>query len=335
MVANDFFGLEKTLEKLRLQPQYCAIACVSEYAAIHRGVNQNLDLAIYDLGCCQGPTTPSPRSTSKKLTSPLRCLSLKKIEEPEDETEHLQQLQIDPYHDIETAYVAQICLAWEALHCQYTQLTQKILCQPENPTCYNHSAQLFQQFQVLLQRYLENEPFEQGLRPEIYARARKFLPKLLQVPNAKALDQKEMEGEESSLTVLAPDLIKIMESSILSFHFFLKMDKKKSTGARNLFGNQNQTATPLHQVQSSLEKKLVKLKELQKKRRGWKKRSWPSTQEDVHLLFSLIDVKLLSRVLRMARISKEQLFWCEEKMKKLDLVDGKLRRDPSPILFPC
>lgn len=110
---------------------------------------------------------------------------MKKIEEPEDETEHLQQLQIDPYHDIETAYVAQICLAWEALHCQYTQLTQKILCQPENPTCYNHSAQLYQQFQVLLQRYIENEPFEQGLRPEIYARARKFLPKLLQVPNAK------------------------------------------------------------------------------------------------------------------------------------------------------
>lgn len=63
-----------------------------------------------------------------------------------------------------------------------------------------------------------------------------------------------MEGEEPSLTVLAPDLIKIMESSILTFHLFLKMDKKKSGGAR-LFGNLNQTgATALHQVQSSLEK---------------------------------------------------------------------------------
>lgn len=81
--------------------------------------------------------------------------------------------------------------------------------------------------------------------------------------------------------------------------------------------------------------KLLKLKELRKKRRGWKKRSWPSTKEDVQLLFSLIDVKLLSRVVRMVRIRKEQLFWCEEKMKKLDVVDGKLRRDPLPILFPC
>lgn len=78
----------------------------------------------------------------------------------------------------------------------------------------------------------------------------------------------------------------------------------------------------------------MKLKELRKKRKSWKK-SWLQSQEDVQLLFSLVDVKVLSRVLRMGRISKEQLFWCEEKMKKLDLVDGKLWRDPSPTLFPC
>lgn len=79
----------------------------------------------------------------------------------------------------------------------------------------------------------------------------------------------------------------------------------------------------------------MKLKELRKRRKGWKKRSWPLSQEDIQLLFSLVDVKVLSRVLRMVRISKEQLFWCEEKMKKLNLSDGKLYRDPSPILFPC
>lgn len=139
-------------------------------------------------GCLPGsqtPAAPSPRSASKKLTSPLRCLSLKKIEEPDDETEHLHQPGHDPYQDIETAYVAQICLTWEALHCQYTQLSQKIACQPDNPTSYIHSAQQFQQFQVLLQRFIENEPFEEGLRAEIYARSRNTLPKLLQVPNIK------------------------------------------------------------------------------------------------------------------------------------------------------
>ncbi|XP_065864249.1 uncharacterized protein [Euphorbia lathyris] len=286
---------------------------------------------------CHTPSTPSPspKSASKKLASPFRCLSLKKIEEPEDEIEHLQQPQHDPYQDLETAYVAQVCLTWEALHCQYTHLTQKISCQPESTTCYNHSAQQFQQFQVLLQRFIENEPFLQGLRAENYARARNLLPKLLQVPNGKGSGKKEMAEMESDILVLAPDLIRDMESSISTFRLFLKMDKEKRNGVLNLFGYQNQMATPLQLTQSSLDKKKMKLKELCKKSKGWKKKSWPQTYEDVELLFGIIDMKILSRVLRMVRISKEQLIWCEEKMKKLALSDGKLRRDPSPLLFPC
>lgn len=127
-------------------------------------------------------TNSSARSVPKKLSSPLGCLSLKKIEEPEDEEEWLQQQGNDLHQDLETAYIAQMCLAWEALNCQYTQLTRKIMCYNENSTCYNHSAQQFQQFQVLLQRYIENEPFAKGLRPEIFARMRNSLPKLLHVP---------------------------------------------------------------------------------------------------------------------------------------------------------
>lgn len=78
----------------------------------------------------------------------------------------------------------------------------------------------------------------------------------------------------------------------------------------------------------------LKLKELRKKK-SFKKKAWPSMQEEVFLLLSLIDAKVVSRVLRMARITKDQLLWCEDKMRKLDLTDGKLHRDSSPILFPC
>ncbi|XP_023765379.1 uncharacterized protein LOC111913900 [Lactuca sativa] len=281
------------------------------------------------------PSTPSPRSVSKKLTSPLRCLSLKKFEPPEDETEHLQQQpENDPYLDLETAYVSQLCLTWEALHCQYSQLSQ---IQSENSKCYNHSAQQFQQFQVLLQRFIENEPFERGLRPEVYGQTRNSLSKLLQVPNILGQDRKEMTEEESEMVVEASDLLRIIETSILTFQLFIKMDKKKSNGVRNLFGGQNQMVTPVQQVQASLEKKKVKLKELWKKRKGGKKNQWPGTQEEVELLLGVIDVKVINRVLRMVKISKDQLFWSEEKMKKLDLsaASGKLQRDPSPILFPC
>ena len=131
----------------------------------------------------QSPSIQSPRSASKKLAYPLRCLSSKQFRETDGETEHLQQHQNGPYQDLETAYVGQVCLTWEALHCQYSQMCQKVSWQPENPICYNQSAQQFQQFQVLLQRFIENEPFEKGLRAEIYARSRNTLPKLLYVPN--------------------------------------------------------------------------------------------------------------------------------------------------------
>lgn len=142
------------------------------------------------LRCILGPELASPRSASKKSASPLRCLSLKRIEEPEDEMEHLHPpLTLnDSYHYIETAYVGHISLSWEALHCQYTQLNHLISCQPQNSTThYNLTAQLFQQFQVLLQRFIENEPFQQGLRPAIYARTRRAFPKMLHVPNIQGM----------------------------------------------------------------------------------------------------------------------------------------------------
>lgn len=48
----------------------------------------------------------------------------------------------------------------------------------------------------------------------------------------------------------------------------------------------------------------------------------------------LIDMKVVSRVLRMAEITEEQLHWCEEKMTKVRIWNGKTQRDPSPLFFP-
>ncbi|CAI9786774.1 unnamed protein product [Fraxinus pennsylvanica] len=81
-------------------------------------------------------------------------------------------------------------------------------------------------------------------------------------------------------------------------------------------------------------KKAMKLKEQWKRTKSYKKKSWPSSQDNTEMLLGLVDAKIASRVLLMLRISKEQIFWCEEKMKKLAISDGKLQRDPSPIHFP-
>ncbi|XP_047070327.1 uncharacterized protein LOC124678491 [Lolium rigidum] len=275
----------------------------------------------------------SPRSASK-LASTLRSLSFKKRDELQEDCEHLQQQQTedDPYQTLETAYVAHVSLSWEAIHCTYMHLSLILAAQPENPTTYSCAAQAFQQFQVLLQRFVENEPFEQGSRVEIYARSRSSLSKLLQVPTFQVAERKDNDEDQMEASIFASDLIKLLEESILTFRLFLKKDKKKSSALMSVNGH---TGSSIQQVQSSLDKKEMKVKELFKKKKGWKSKTWPGTMEEVQLLFALTDIKVVSRVLRMGKLSKEQLLWCEEKMSKLDLSDNKLRRDGSPILFPC
>ncbi|KAL5667684.1 hypothetical protein ACJX0J_019905, partial [Zea mays] len=194
----------------------------------------------------------SPRSASK-LASTLRNLSFKRKDELPEDCEQLQQQQsgYDPYQTLETAYVAHIALSWEALHCTYVHLSLIVAAQPDNPTTYNSAAQAFQQFQVLLQRFIENEPFEHGTRVEIYARSRSLLSKLLQVPTFQVVDRKDNTDDQMEPAISAHDLIKLLEESILTFRLFLKKDKRKGGVLMSAHGH---TGSSIQQVQSSLDK---------------------------------------------------------------------------------
>lgn len=121
----------------------------------------------------------------------------------------------NPYNELEAAYVAQICLTWEALNWNYKYF-QQLRSSPRDsdPGCPAYIAQQFQQFQVLLQRYVENEPYDHGRRPEIYARMRSVAPKLLQVPEYRGglfnplltcfLDWHKIYSSQNYLFVLPP-----------------------------------------------------------------------------------------------------------------------------------
>ncbi|KAF6176473.1 hypothetical protein GIB67_011180 [Kingdonia uniflora] len=210
------------------------------------------------------PSNQSPKSASKKLVSTLRNLSFKKREGILDGGELLEQQQHDdPFQDLETAYPC--CSAISTVPGFATEVYRK-------------------------------EPFEKDGRVEIFARSRKSLPKLLQVPSIQDADNKRMGEEESDYLVPASDLISIMEDSILTFRVFLKMDNRKSGTVLNLFGGRNQIVSPLQHTQSSLEKKEMKLKEIFKKKKAWKKKSWPTMWEEVDILFGLIDVKVITRL---------------------------------------
>lgn len=116
----------------------------------------------------------APRSISERIVYKISTMNKK----PDD-------IHHNPYHELEAAYVAQICITWEALNWNYKNFQSKRASRRDvdvDVGCPATIAQQFQQFQVLLQRYVENEPYEHGRRPEIYARMRHLAPKLLLVP---------------------------------------------------------------------------------------------------------------------------------------------------------
>ncbi|CAN4101724.1 unnamed protein product [Withania somnifera] len=252
--------------------------------------------------------------------------------------------QDDPYHELEVAYVAQVCLAWEALSWNYKYF-QRLRASHNNnketddPGCPAYVAQNFQQFQVLLQRYVENEPYENGRRPEIYARMRSLAPKLLQVPEYR--DSEEDKGQEYYCSRISSDsFIQIMKEAIRTFMNFLKADKENRCQIlmaaflrRKRRGSAD--ATLLLLLKKVNHKKKSKVKDLQRSGKCLRNKRRLREEEEMEILMSLTDLKLVSRVLRMSQVNDEQLHWCEDKMSKVRISDGKLQRDFSPLFFPA
>ncbi|XP_020087946.1 uncharacterized protein LOC109709956 isoform X2 [Ananas comosus] len=238
----------------------------------------------------------------------------------------------NPYQELENAYVAQICLTWEALNWNYNYFRRKNADKEmASSCCPARVAQEFQQFQVLLQRFIENEPYELGRRPEIFARVRFSSPRLLLVPEFREMDEEGKEG-----TVSYAEFLTILEGAIRTFMDFLKADKQNHCEKLKAFIRKKSSSidrTLLNLLKKTNKKKKIRLKDLTKRRRCIKRRRIKE-EEEIETLMGLIDMKVVSRVLRMAEITEEQLHWCEEKMTKVRIWNGKTQRDPSPLFFP-
>lgn len=83
--------------------------------------------------------------------------------------------------DLESVYVGQMCLSWEFLHWQYEKAWDLWDSDPRGRRRYNEVAGEFQQFQVLMHRFVEDELF-QGPRVQNYVKSRCAVRNLLQVP---------------------------------------------------------------------------------------------------------------------------------------------------------
>ncbi|CAO2185478.1 unnamed protein product [Urochloa humidicola] len=241
----------------------------------------------------------------------------------------------DPYPDLERAYVAQVCLTWEALNWNHTSF-RRLNGDDGNIAarcCPARVAQEFQQFQVLLHRFIENEPYEYGRRPEVYARMKNTTPKLLLVPEFR-----DEEDEKDDL-ISAVQFLLILEESIRTFMAFLRADKRshyemfrEMVKRRSSAGDQSIVIT----LKKANKRKKSRLKDLTRPRRCLR-RTRLREEEELSILLGLIDLKVVARVLRMPEITDQQLHWCEEKMNRVrvDLLEGKMQRDPSPLFYPA
>ncbi|XP_020703117.1 uncharacterized protein LOC110114542 [Dendrobium catenatum] len=245
--------------------------------------------------------------------------------------------------DLETVYVGQICLSWEFLRWQsekFHKLTDSDLFISHR---YNNVAAEFQQFTVTLQRFVENEIF-QGPRLANYVKQRCILRNLLQLPVIKEdfLKEKMEKGtEEDGIT--REMLEDIMEEAMRIFWEFVKAEKYETPRfMKGLVENHVELEDPSDyeffvDIQASLQKKEKKLKNLLKEGncmvKMLKRKQEGRSSHD--LFFTQIDLKIVSRVLRMSRITSDQLIWCQKKLSKIIFSGKKIHREPSFLLFPC
>ncbi|XP_054800064.1 uncharacterized protein LOC129304437 isoform X2 [Prosopis cineraria] len=262
------------------------------------------------------------------------------------ETDPTKKFVRELYSDLETIYVGQLSLSWEFLQWEYEKALELWDSDQYGTRRFNEVAGEFQQFQVLLQRFIENEPF-QGPRVENYVRNRRAMKNLLQVPviredNTK--DKKKTRKRDSDNDAITSDmLVEILEESIRTIWRFIRADKDAcNLTLKGVKENQTELQDPadselLAQVRAGLQKKEKRLREILRSGscilKKFQKRKEEGTDQYLYF-FSQVDMKLVWRVLNMSRITTDQLAWCSNKLNKINFVHRTLHVEPTFLLFP-
>ncbi|KAK6251820.1 hypothetical protein QUC31_013540 [Theobroma cacao] len=260
------------------------------------------------------------------------------------EADPTMKLIRDLQRDFETVYVGQVCLSWEILNWQYGKVKELLGCDSHGIRQYNQVAGDFQLFQVLVQRFLENEPFQGRPRVEYYVKNRCALRHLLQVPVVKDDGSRYKNGAGEEDAVSSEMLTDIIEESMQVFWEFLRADKDEAN-ATSKTPQQAQVAPHdptdlelLTDVRTDLQKREKRLKEIQRSTNCIIKKLQRQHHRNLldHALFiAQVELKLVSRVLNMLKITTDQLVWCHEKLNRINFSSRKIELEASFTLFPC
>ncbi|XP_038889169.1 uncharacterized protein LOC120079052 isoform X2 [Benincasa hispida] len=100
--------------------------------------------------------------------------------------------------ELELVYVMQLWVSWEFIVWQYKKTLEIYGREGYGGCIFNEVAEKFEHFQVMIQRFMENESFDEGSRVECYVRNRLARRKLLQVPLVKRESNEREKIEEDS-----------------------------------------------------------------------------------------------------------------------------------------
>uniref|UniRef100_A0A1D1XUX9 Coagulation factor VIII n=1 Tax=Anthurium amnicola TaxID=1678845 RepID=A0A1D1XUX9_9ARAE len=253
----------------------------------------------------------------------------------------IQNLMSSIESDLERVYVAHSCLGWEALHHQY-RLVEALVSPSSSGTVGVSRGTVtgkFQQFQVHLERYMENEC--KGIkRFWNYCQSRFSYVSLLRVPEVSGAGVNVGDDLREETTTNINDTLAALEKAIQVFSAFLESDNCRPSGKlKKLLWFDSQVEDPrdldlFDKLKKEGCKKEKQLKDLQRTSRRWWKKTTPLESQGMDILLSMIDVKLVSRVLRTSAISTQQLRWCEAKLKSIEIKKGKVLRSYNSMLFP-
>ncbi|KAL3636243.1 hypothetical protein CASFOL_020790 [Castilleja foliolosa] len=141
-------------------------------------------------------------------------------------------------------------------------------------------------------------------------------------------------------------LVGIIRESMMIFRDFVFADKKainvvvNGSHGTKIDLQESQKSELLVDIISNLQKKDRKIREHVKSRNCIVKKlkkyqSSRSGDDDIELLTSHTDLRLISRVLSMSRLTMYQLVWCQDKLNNISFVSRKVYVEPSFLLFPC
>ncbi|XP_055805179.1 uncharacterized protein LOC129873997 [Solanum dulcamara] len=240
-------------------------------------------------------------------------------------------------NDLELVYVAQSCLSWEALHHQYKKVEALCCSNSKNGVFYGNVAARFQKFQIMLERFVEDDSCG-GKRHLNYVHRRFSQKNLLQVPEVSGyVESNERVNGEINKPI---EVLKAIEKCIHAFCFFVRTDCKKR---ENFLWSQSRVEDPrdillLPHLTKKLQMKMLWLKDVKGKRKCWLRRAIKPEEEEfskIEFVLTLIEMKLVSRILHMSIISTSHFKWCQQKLNNIEFKNGQILRIPTTLpLFP-